>query len=176
MTFISELLNTVCTVKEGVKISRDGRYDTTTIDTTDTDTSSCSIDTWFLATLIWYLAHVMYFGVPGTCGTSVPSERFSKAGEVVAATRSNIKPKNVDMILFWNKKLNVFWHCAESYWIFLVCLGEGGSIIWYRITSAWYCQFTSKNQPPLTISNPSFDSAVRRGFQKLEYRAKVSRV
>jgi len=41
----------------------------------------------------------MYFGVPGTCGTSVPSERlFSKAGEVVAATRSNIKPKNVDMI------------------------------------------------------------------------------
>jgi len=47
----------------------------------------------------------MYFGVPvhipGTCGTSVPSERlFSKAGEVVAARRSNIKPKNVDMILF----------------------------------------------------------------------------
>ena len=30
-----------------------------------------------------YLAHVMYFGVPGTCGTSVPSEKlFSKSGEV----------------------------------------------------------------------------------------------
>jgi len=58
----------------------------------------------------------MYFGVPGTCGTSVLSERlFSKAGEVVAATRSNIKPKNVDMILFLNKKLNVFWHCAAIY-------------------------------------------------------------
>ena len=37
--------------------SRDGRYDTTIIDTTDTDTYS--IDTWFLATLIQYLAHVM---------------------------------------------------------------------------------------------------------------------
>ena len=32
-------------------------------------------------------------------GTSVPSERlFSKAGEVVAGERSNIKPKNVDTI------------------------------------------------------------------------------
>ena len=69
---------------------RDGRYDTTIIDTTDTDTSSCSIDTWFLATPIRYLAHVMHFIVPGTCRTSVPSERLSsKAGEVVAARRSN---------------------------------------------------------------------------------------
>jgi len=67
------------------------------IDTTDTNTSSCSIDTWFLTTLIRYLAHVMYFGVPGTCGTSLPSERlFSKAGEVVAA---NIKPKNLDCMI-----------------------------------------------------------------------------
>jgi len=79
------------------------------MDTTNTDTSSCSIDTWFLATLIRYLAHVMYFGVPGTCGTSVPSERlFSKAGEVVVARRSNIKPKNVDMILLLNKNILCF--------------------------------------------------------------------
>ena len=75
-------------------------YNTTVIYTSDIDISSCSIDTWFLATHIRYLAHVMYFGVPGTCETSVPSERFSKAGEVVAARKSNIKPKNVDMILF----------------------------------------------------------------------------
>ena len=82
-------------------LDRDGRYNTTIIDTSDTDISSCSIDTWFLATHIRYLAHVMYFGVPGTCGTSVLSESlFSKAGEVVAARRSNIKHKNVDMILF----------------------------------------------------------------------------
>jgi len=81
---VSELCNTVCTVEGGAKISQDGWYDTTIIDTTDTDTSSCSIDTWFLATPIRYLAHEMYFGVPGT---SVPSERFSKAGEVIAATR-----------------------------------------------------------------------------------------
>jgi len=46
-------------------VIRDGRYDTTIIDTTDTDTSSCSIDTWLLATPIRYLAHVMYFIVPG---------------------------------------------------------------------------------------------------------------
>jgi len=39
--------------------TRAGRYDTTIIDTTDTDTSSCSIDTWFLAIPIRYLAHVM---------------------------------------------------------------------------------------------------------------------
>jgi len=46
--------------------------------------------------------------MPGTCGTSVPSERlFSKADEVVAA-RSNIKPKNVDIILFLNKNLLCF--------------------------------------------------------------------
>ena len=52
---------------------------------------------------------MMYFGVPGTRGTSVPSERlFSKAGEAIAARRSNIKPKNVDMILFLNKKLLCF--------------------------------------------------------------------
>jgi len=44
-----------------------------------------------------------YLCIPGT---SVPSERlFSKAGEVVAARRSAIKPKNVDMILFLNKNL-----------------------------------------------------------------------
>ena len=87
-----------------VLINRDGQYNTTII---NTDTSSCSIDTWFLTIPIWYLTHMVYFGVPGTCGTSVLSERlFSKSGElhVVAATRSNIKPKNVDMILFLNKK------------------------------------------------------------------------
>ena len=37
-------------------------------------------------------------------GTSVPSERlFSKAGELVSAKRSRIKPKNVDMFLFLNQ-------------------------------------------------------------------------
>jgi len=62
-----------------------------------------------LVTPIRFSAHVMYFGVPGTCGTSVPSERlFSKAGEVVAARRSNIKPKNVDRILILNKNLLCF--------------------------------------------------------------------
>ena len=51
----------------------------------------------------------MYFGVPGTCGTSVPSDRlFSKAGEVVTARRSNIKPKNVGMIPFLNKNVLCF--------------------------------------------------------------------
>ena len=60
--------------------------------------------TWFLATPIRYLAHVMYFGVPGTYGTSVPSERlFSKA-----TARSNIKPKNVNMILTLNKNILCF--------------------------------------------------------------------
>ena len=44
-----------------------------------------------------------YLCIPGT---SVPSERlFSKAGEVVVARKSAIKPKNVDMILFLNKNL-----------------------------------------------------------------------
>ena len=65
--------------------------------TTHTNTSPCSINTRFFATAIQYLAHVMYFGLPGTCGTSaIPSEKlFSKAGEVVATRRSNIKPKNL---------------------------------------------------------------------------------
>jgi len=39
----------------------------------------------------------------------VPSEKlFSKGGEVVAVRSSNIKPKNVDMILFLNKNLLCF--------------------------------------------------------------------
>ena len=74
-------------------LDRDGQYNTTIIDTSNTDISSCSIDTWFLATHIQYLAHVMYFGVPGTCETSVPSERFSKAGEVVAARQVTSNPR-----------------------------------------------------------------------------------
>ena len=36
------------------------------------------------------------------------SERlFSKAGEVIEARRSNIKPKNMDMIHFLSQKKNV---------------------------------------------------------------------
>ena len=43
-----------------------------------------------------------YLAIPAT---SVPSERvFSKAGELVSARRANLKPKNVDMILFLNKR------------------------------------------------------------------------
>ena len=39
-----------------------------------------------------------------TLATSVPSERvFSKAGEIVSKRRSNLKKKNVDMLIFLNK-------------------------------------------------------------------------
>ena len=39
-------------------------------------------------------------------GTSVPAERlFSKAGELVSAKRSSLKPENIDMFLFLNKNL-----------------------------------------------------------------------
>ena len=72
---------------------------------------------------------MMYFGVPETCGTAVPTERlFYKAGEVVAARRSNIKPKNVDMILFLTETYCVLAVCSDLL-NFLVCLGEGGSIV-----------------------------------------------
>ena len=88
--------------------------------------------TWFLATPIRYLAHVMYFGVPGTYGTSVPSERlFSKA-----TARSNIKPKNVNMILSLNKNILCFgivqW-LTEIFWLF----GEGRHAVSYDVVSVY---------------------------------------
>lgn len=46
-----------------------------------------------------------YLAIPGT---SVPSERiFSTAGDVVTALRTNLKPKNVDMLVFLNKNLEL---------------------------------------------------------------------
>ena len=81
-------------------------------------------DTQFMCRILVYL--------PGTCGTSVLSERwFSKAGEVVAA-RSNIKPKNVYMILFFKKNLLCFGIVQWLLIFLVVCLGdpEGGSIVW----------------------------------------------
>ena len=46
---------------------------------------------------------LQYLCIPST---SVPAERlFSKAGELVSARRSNIKPKNVNMLLFLNQNL-----------------------------------------------------------------------
>ena len=46
-----------------------------------------------------------YLAIPGS---SVPSERlFSKAGELISEKRSQLKPKNVDTILFLNKNLKV---------------------------------------------------------------------
>ena len=46
-----------------------------------------------------------YLCIPAT---SVPAERlFSKAGEVVSSKRSNIKPKNVDMLLFLSKNIRI---------------------------------------------------------------------
>ena len=42
-----------------------------------------------------------YLAIPGS---SVPSEQlFSQAGELISKRRSQLKPKNVDMILFSNK-------------------------------------------------------------------------
>ena len=77
----------------------------------------------------------MYLGVSGTCGTSVPSERlFSKVGEVEAARGSNIKPKNVDMILLLNKNLLCFGIVHNSLNFF--CLRRGAvsyGIVLYRI-------------------------------------------
>jgi len=66
----------------------------------------------------------------------VLSERlFSKADEVVAATISNIKPKNVDMILFLNKQLLCF-GIVQRFIDFFCLFGGGGQyrIILYRYT------------------------------------------
>ncbi|XP_005101836.1 zinc finger BED domain-containing protein 4-like [Aplysia californica] len=62
--------------------------------------------------LIWWREHakvlprlqVIAKDVLAIPATSVPSERiFSKAGELISLRRSNLKKKNVDMIIFLNK-------------------------------------------------------------------------
>ena len=62
---------------------------------------------WHKTGLIYAKLHPVvkrYFSVPAM---SVPAERlFSKAGELVSAKRSNLKSKNVDMMLFLNKALH----------------------------------------------------------------------
>ena len=69
------------------------------------------------------------------CGTSVPSERlFSKAGKVVAARRSSIKPKNV----FLHKNPIVFWYCALIYKL-LLFFGWGGGMVILSIVSNHLC-------------------------------------
>jgi len=79
----------------------------------------------------------------------VPSEKlFSEAGEVVAARRSNVKPKIVDMILFLNKNVLCFGIAPWFIEIF-VCLGEGGSIIWYRIVSVYHVNTQYRIESPL---------------------------
>ena len=66
-----------------------------------------------------------------------PSELlFSKAGEVIAARRSNIKPKNVDMILFLNKNLLCF-GIVQSFIEIFFLWGRGAvsyGIVSYRYT------------------------------------------
>jgi len=89
----------------------------------------------------------------------VPSERlFSKAGEVVAARRSNIKPKYVDMILFLNKNLLCFWHSAVIYF----CLGEGGSIVWYRYTMLILSIVSNR----LRLVSPTFSQNAEKSWSK----------
>ena len=46
---------------KGKKGIRDEQYDTRIIDSTDTDTDTYSIDTWFLATLIRYLINISIY-------------------------------------------------------------------------------------------------------------------
>ena len=47
-----------------------------------------------------------YLAIPGS---AVPSEcLFSKAGELISEKRSQLKPKNVDTILFLNKNLTKY--------------------------------------------------------------------
>ena len=58
-------------------------------------------------------------------------EVFSKAGEVVAARRSNIILKN-RYDSYFKQKIIVLALC--TYLVnFFVCLGEGDSIVWYGI-------------------------------------------
>ena len=72
------------------------------------------------------------------CGISAPSELlFSKAGEVVAARRSSIKPKNVDMILFFNKSHCVLALCSDLL-KFLFVWGRVGGGGQYGIISVYH--------------------------------------
>ena len=60
---------------------------------------------------------------------------FSKAGEVVAARRSNIQPRNVDMILFLNKHLLCFGIVQWYVEFFLFVWGRGQyHMVWYQYT------------------------------------------
>ena len=80
----------------------------------------------------------------------MPSEKlFSRAGEVVTARRSNIKPKNEDMISLFNKTYSVLALCSD---LLIFCLFGGGGqyrMVSYRIVSVYHVNTQYRIESPL---------------------------
>ena len=78
--------------------ARDGRYDTTIIDTTDTDTSSCSVDT---ATVFPSSCNIRLQERERVIPNQLQVIRRVTSGHLSAAADSKTSPRNPVMCFIW---------------------------------------------------------------------------
>ncbi|XP_040889402.1 zinc finger BED domain-containing protein 4-like [Toxotes jaculatrix] len=80
--------------------------------------TSCPLKWWKENSKFYPLLSPLAKAYLTTPATSVPSERvFSTAGDVVTSQRSQLRPENVDMLIFLKRNLKVSSYTSQSFFI-----------------------------------------------------------